>query len=226
VLTVRLSLTVPKHPPQRHSPQASPRTQIVGRLSRHGKSMKTNNKIIVILIAISIFLSGCSPAITKETAEKELVSFMLDFIVQQEIGGTANYIQTSGQPWVDAPPNANIIVWYPPAENFPGDTIRYLQIDEPIKVWLYADNKLVEATDKKETIQKYDETQMLNPESDIWAWGSYGFGILSISESNNEAKVFFGVSCGPLCGHSVIYTVKRNTSGKWEIKDEQILEVS
>ncbi len=186
--------------------------------------MQSNNKIITLFITIAVLLSACSPAISKETAEKELVSFILDFIVQQEIGGTANYIQTSGQPWVDAPPNANIIIWSPPIEN-PGD-FDYIKSDESIKVWLYADGKLVEATDMKDTIQNYKTTHMSNTESDIWAWGYYEFGIMSISSNNQEATIYVGVSCGSLCGHGVMYTVKRNSAGKWEIKDSKDLWVS
>jgi hypothetical protein len=188
--------------------------------------MKTNSKFIVIFMAIAISLSGCSPAISKETAQKELVSFMLDFIVQQEIGGTANYIQTSGQPWVDAPPNANIIIWSPPVEHVDKDSIEYIESDKPIRVWLYADNKLVEASDKTGTIQNYQKTHMSNPKTDIWAWGYYEFGIMSISNNNQGATIYVGASCGPLCGHGVMYTVKRNASGKWEINDTKDLWVS
>lgn len=185
--------------------------------------MKANSRVIAALIAIVIIPSGCSPAITKETAEKELVSFELDFIVQQEIGGTANYIQTSGQPWVAAPPSANIIIWSPPAENVNADSIEYLKSDAPIKVWLYADGKLAEATDKEGTIQEYKQTHMSSPQSDIWAWGYYEFGIMSMSSDHQEATVYVGASCGPLCGHGVMYTVDRNGFGKWEIKDAKDL---
>src|SRR5689334_20812836 len=117
--------------------------------------MKLNNKNIVVLIAIAILLSGCSPAFAKKSIEKELVSFMLDFIIQQDIRGSANYVQTSSQPWVDIPTNAKIITWSPPVEKIDENTSNYLKDGEPIKVWLYADNKLVEMADKLGTIKKY-----------------------------------------------------------------------
>ena len=82
--------------------------------------MNSNNKILAMLIAIAIMLSACSPTITRDTAEKELVSFMLDYIVEQEIGGTANYILTSGQAWVEAPPSSNIIIWADPIKDIDG----------------------------------------------------------------------------------------------------------
>jgi hypothetical protein len=185
-----------------------------------------SNKMIAMLAVLAALLSSCSPSITKESAEKELVSFMLDFIVQQEIGGTANYIQTSGQPWVDAPPGANIIIWSPPVENTQSDSLDYVKSDAPIKVWLYSDHKLVEVTNKQEAVQKYKQTYMSNPQSNIWAWGYYEFGIMSISSNNEEATIYVGASCGPLCGHGVMYTVKRNSSGKWEIRDSKQLWIS
>lgn len=188
--------------------------------------MKLRNMIFVILMAMVILASGCSSTNTKETAEKDLVSFTLDFIVQQEIKGTANYIQTSGQPWVEAPPNANMIIWSPPVDNVSPDTIKYLKTNEPIKVWLYADNKLVEVADKEGAIQEYRQTHMSNPKSNIWAWGYYQFGIMSLSNNNNEAKIYVDVYCGITCGHGVMYTVKRNTSGKWEMTESKFLWVS
>lgn len=161
-----------------------------------------------------------------ETAEKELVAFTLDFIVQNEIGGTASYIQTSGQPWVDVPPDANIIIWSPPVAGAGADSFEILIRDEPIKVWLYADGNLAEVENKKETIQEYEDTHMSDPESNIWAWGYYEFGIMSYSNNNREATIYLGVSCGPLCGHGVMYTVKRDSLGKWEIHNSKLLWIS
>jgi hypothetical protein len=186
--------------------------------------MKLNNKIVAILMAIAILLSGCSPAFTKKSIEKELVSFILDFIIQQDIRGPANYIQTSGQPWVDVPTNAKIIIWAHPVEKIDENTTNYLKDDEPIKVWLYADNKLAEMADKLGTIKDYQMTHNIsNSETDTASWGYYDFGILSISDNNNEAKVYVGFLCGPVCGESDIYTLERNDSGKWEIKDSEFL---
>lgn len=188
--------------------------------------MKTSNRITIIFITAAILLSGCSSGITKEAVEKELVSFIVDFIVQQEIGGPANYIQTNDRFWIDAPSSVNIIVWLPPVKNAEENSTEYLKSDEPIKVWLYADNKLVETIDKKETIQKFKQTYIINPESDTWAWGYYEFGIMSMSNNNQEAAIYVSVSCGNVCGHGAMYTLKRNNSGKWEIKESQGLWVS
>ncbi len=188
--------------------------------------MKASYKIIAILAAFAVLLSGCSPSITKESAEKELVSFMLDFIIQQEIGGTVDYLQTSDQPWVDAPPGENIIIWAPPVDKAQ-DSFESVNSDEPIKVWLYADNTLVEVTtNQKDAIEEYRQTYMSDSQSDIWAWGYYEFGIMSLSSDNQEATIYVGVFCGPLCGHGVMYTLERNSSGKWEITGSERIWIS
>src|ERR1041385_1638606 len=98
--------------------------------------MKLNNKIIAILLVIAILLSGCSSAFTKKSTEKELVSFMLDFIIQQHTAEPANYVQTSRQAWIDAPVDAKIIVWSAPVEKIDETTTNYLKDGEPKKVWL------------------------------------------------------------------------------------------
>jgi hypothetical protein len=190
------------------------------------KIMKSSPKIIALFITITVLLSSCSPFVTKKIAEKELAAFMVDFIIQQEIGGTSDYIQTSGQPWVVAPPKANIIIWAPPIDETGENSFRHINDDDPIKVWIFVDNKLVESTDKTRTINEYYETYISNPKSNIWAWGHYDFGILSYSKLNYEANIYVGASCGPICGHGVIYTLRRNIVGKWKIIDVQDLWVS
>jgi hypothetical protein len=187
--------------------------------------MISNNKLITVFITIAVLLSNCFPTISKETAQKELVSFMIDFIVQQHLGGSANYIQTSGQPWVDTLGSASIIIWAPPVEKIDKNTFIYLKDNEPIKVWLYADNKLAEMTDKLGTIKDYEIAHNMSNESDVGAWGYYDFGVLSISDNNDEAKVYVGFSCGSYCGESDIYTLRSNSSGEWEIKDTEFLWV-
>jgi hypothetical protein len=189
--------------------------------------MKLNNKIVAILIAIAILPLGCSPALTKNSIEKELASFMVDFIIQQDIRGPADYVQISGQPWVDIPTDAKIITWAHPVEKIDENTNNYLKDGEPIKVWLYADNKLAEMADKLGTIEDYQMTHNIsNSQSDTVSWGYYSFGILSISDNNNVAKVYVGFGCGPFCGESDIYTLERNDAGKWEIIDTEFLWVN
>lgn len=194
--------------------------------------MRSYHRTPILLITAACVL-GCTllaacgrPALPDGQADQELGSFMLDYIVRQEIGGTANYIETSGQPWVDAPPDANIIVWAPPADKIPSDSLDYLRTDEPLHVWWFAGHQLVEVTDKQEAIQKYRQTYMSNSSSNIWGWGYYEFGILSLSNGDRDAKVYVGVSCGPLCGNGTIYSLHRSDAGKWAITGSEMRWIS
>ena len=173
--------------------------------------MKTNNKIIAILMVIVIALSACSPAITKETAEKELVSFILDNVFNLGVCG------------------ADIIIWYPPVGNWNWTSYwltpsEYINRDKPIKVWLNADNKYVEATDMKATIQNYKQSHMMFPDQVVWGYAE--FGIMSISSNNQKATIYVGATCGPLTGKGGFFDLKRNNSGKWEIKDSNWVWIS
>jgi hypothetical protein len=178
--------------------------------------------LVAVMLVVSV--TTCSSRANKER-ENEIVSFMLDFIVQQEIGGTADYIENSTQPWVDAPPEANIIIWAPKKAN-PERSSHPLNADKPIKVWWYADNQLVEARHKRAAIEQYVNDYMEHPSSNIWAWGYHEFGIMSVAKDGQMAEVYVGVSCGPLCGHGYFYTLQRSASGQWMIIDAQRAWVS
>jgi hypothetical protein len=159
------------------------------------------------------------PPFNRQQAEDEITSFLVDFVVVHEIGGTAEYIRTSGQPWVDAPPEANIIIYAPPKDTSVGSS--YLDTEKPIQVWWYANNQLteVEVEDKLKAIEEYRNRYMKDSSSGIWAWGYYEVGILSISADYQSAEVYVGASCGGLCGHGYRYSLQRSASGKWWIFD-------
>jgi hypothetical protein len=93
-------------------------------------------------------------------------------------------------------------------------------------VWWYTDGQLTETEDKLKSIEEYRQRYMQDAKSDIWAWGYYEFGIVSIADDLQSAKVYVGASCGPLCGHGMYYTLQRSPSGKWWITDSQNLWVS
>jgi hypothetical protein len=162
------------------------------------------------------------PPDDKTVAEQEIETFIVDFIVRQEIGGTADYIQTSGQPWVDAPPKANLIV-FAPVSGDQGSLGPSLNSEAALHVWWYAEGQLTEADDQSEAMAQYREQYMENPGSNIWAYGYYEFGIMSISDDFQHAEVYLGASCGPLCGHGFKYQLQRSPSGKWWITDGQQL---
>lgn len=147
---------------------------------------------------------------TKSDAEEEIVSFVLDYIVVDEIGGTADYILNTDQPWVEAPPEGNIIIYAPMKVSG-----SFADIEHPFKVWLYSNEKLLDA-DKAE-IEKFREKYMDNPSSGLWAYGRHEFSILETSDDFMSAKIYIGVICGPRCGHGVEYLLQRSPSGEWWI---------
>jgi hypothetical protein len=157
----------------------------------------------------------------RKKAEEELISFMLDFIVRLQEGHT-NYSQVSGQPWLNPPADANLIVFLPPNEEIDKKPWEQLKFDEPIKVWWFFDNKLVEATDNQEAIQKYEEYYMADAR---WPW-RYQWGILSISDDNKKATMYVESSSCPECAGGMLYTLRRDDSGEWQIIDSELLWLS
>ena len=152
-----------------------------------------------------------SPPADAQAAKAEIVAFVVDFILEQEIRGTAEYIRAEAQGIVPGPPEACIIVW---------------KEDGSLKkAWWYTDqdDTLVEREDMQAAIDQYREKYIERARSDIFAYGSYDFTIESVSEDRLEATVNVGASCGPLCGHGVRYTLLRSLSGEWWIADSELL---
>ena len=107
----------------------------------------------IAIITILLPVAGCSPVISREDAEKELVSLMLSWYAQRQDGQPAQ-IQLSDQPWLNAPSTAILITYAPPNKNKNKEPWEQLT-NEPIKVWWFYDETLFEATDKDLAIQKY-----------------------------------------------------------------------
>ncbi len=169
------------------------------------------------------FPVAATPPASEEQAREEIVSFVLDFIVKYEIGETADYIRTSGMPWVDSPPEANIIVYAPAVEPTEDNYWSYIDSDNPIRVWWYADNKLTEVGEKQKAIDEYRKKYIDNSSGTIFVWGSYDFGIIKVNPDFRSAEIYVGASCGPLCGHGYLYWLQRSSSGEWWIYDSQHL---
>ncbi len=170
---------------------------------------------VIYIIATVIMIVGILPPFSDAQVDKEIASTLLRFVIRYEIKATENYIHTSGQPWVKAPPNANIIIWSPIRSYDPD--YPQLNVAAPIQVWWYADGQLIEVQDKNEAILEYRQQFMENPKSNIWSWGYYAFGMLSVSRFRWLADVYVEASCGPLCGHGYRYKLLRGFFGKWWI---------
>jgi len=178
--------------------------------------------VITTLISVVIPLAGCTSTTMSKEVEEELVSFMLKFIVEQQ-EGHAGYAQSIGQPWVNPPQDAILVIYFPPndvKEKLPWEQLKF---GEPIKVWWYLDNNLVEASDNQVAIEKYFEHYQVA--ADQWP-GRYEFGILSVSRNNKRATIYESSSTCSECAGGMLYTLQKNESGEWEIIDSELLWLS
>ena len=184
--------------------------------------------IVSTLLAVVCItsLAACRPAMPSPQVENELVPFMLDLIISRAAGDSAPYTRSAGQQWADAPLDASIVVWAPPVDSPDQDGIQYLKTDQPNKVWWYADHQLAEVTDGAQAIQQFRQVHFSGNSVGNKGWGYYEFGILSVSNAGREARVYVGISCGPLCGTGTIYTLERTDAGAWRVKDSEMKWIS
>jgi hypothetical protein len=178
--------------------------------------MKTHKKIPVLWLVLPLLIA-CSPSatvpsptkesvpFTSASAEQEIIPFMVDVIIQQEIRGDADYVQTSDLSWVEAAQNLILIIHQPTVDEPNPNTSFYFK-DKPTRVWLYGDNKLAEPTDIEQTLQKYEKDLPI-----------VFFGIYSTSTDYKKAKVLVEGACGPSCRHLDYYIIERNAAGGWEV---------
>jgi hypothetical protein len=172
--------------------------------------------LLFVLFPAVMLLGGCAPQVGSEAAETEIAGFMLDHILSEQIGDASPVVEAIDKPWVQVPLDAKLIVWAPPAPDFGEQTTTsFLDTSQPIKVWRYVDGQISEAADRTGAIRQYREALIQSPASG--SWGYYEFGILSVSRGSDEATVYLGISCGPLCGEGLVYTLNRSESGGWEI---------
>jgi len=177
--------------------------------------------LVLSLILLPLLFSACNSAssteqvaINQQQAEHELVTFMLDYIVRQQIPENMPYIPPEDRSANGLPAVVSIIIQAPPGED-PDSSHNTLDLTQPIRVWLYTDNQLYEAIDRAETIAQYRRDYMDHNTSQHW--GFYDFGIISIRDDGQQAKVFWEVSCGMMCGHGFMNIMERNANGEWEI---------
>lgn len=150
--------------------------------------------------------------------ENELVTFMINFSLQAQSGEIINYLQINGEPWVNAPSSANLIIYLPPNKQKLEASWDVLNYEEPIKVSWYFDSKLVEATDNQTAIQKWQDQYAHN------SWPErFTFGILSLSKNNTKATIYFSRSTCPECSGGMLLTVQKNDSGKWTPTNSELL---
>jgi hypothetical protein len=201
----------------------------------------THKPVLVTIVLLIVAIAACdggatssptstpAPVPTPENQlEESLVAFMLDYVAENEIEAMIDFIETEGLPLIESPPEAFIIVWSSTFEEQGDYPWEWLDTERPNRVWLYNDGDQKIQEDKRRAIenyqQKYIETSPASPS--IFQWGYYEFGILSISEEQQEAEVYLHATCGSLCGHGILFTLKLNSDGMWEIVDQEGLWVS
>jgi outer membrane protein assembly factor BamB len=115
-----------------------------------------------------------------------------------------------------------IAVWGPAEEGKSG-----VNTDAPLRVWWCQDGQWTEQPDMQAAITKAEK---LNKEAGFevrqYPVAYFEFGIISIADNAQEAKVYMGSTIGPLWGSGYEYTLRRRPSGQWSIVDSKMLWVS
>jgi hypothetical protein len=162
----------------------------------------------VLVVLMTTLLSACMSQAERQQVEIELALFMRDYLVE-------NYLDTQGeQAGLTDSGVPGIIIWAPPGRN-PDSPTEYADRYRPIRVWLFEHGELIEQNNMVMAIEAYRQTYMNYPEAESWAF--YDFAIESISRDRQQAKVYVGVSCGPMCGLGTRYTLQWSAAGGWEI---------
>ena len=160
-------------------------------------------------------LAACSnlpPSLAQ--SEEELIAYMHEYIIRQEIHPNFAYIPPTDQPRYVARAQTSLIVLAPPKEGLE-DLHQPLNLGQPIQAWWYTNHRLLAAGDPAAAMDLYQDNYMTSPGID--AWGFYTLGIFSISADGQEAEVYLGVSCGPKCGHGNLFMFERNRYWQWNL---------
>ncbi|MCP4581229.1 MAG: PQQ-like beta-propeller repeat protein [candidate division Zixibacteria bacterium] len=150
----------------------------------------------------------------KNEAEQEIISFMLDFIVD-EIQQLESYLDTVGNYSKDSkptPPDDNIII-YCPVIQF-GDGTYIFDDHNALSIWLYIEDTLKASGNRHDAIKEFMRRLAKNPPEVFWRPGRYEFGIVSIDDSYQTAEVYY--QYGPEVWHKFM---RRSPSGKWWVFD-------
>ncbi len=177
--------------------------------------------------AANKFIPTPSPTPDPRTKTEESLSvFMQNYIIDNEIVPMLDIFKTENIPGLDAPPEAQIIVWSPIIADYQtSDPFNWLDTPNAYKVWKYGDKGLVVQEDEQGAIADYQHKYMNNNPSipSIFTWGYYEYGIVSITEDLKSSKVYLSASCGSACGHGILFTLKLNDKAEWEISELQAM---
>jgi hypothetical protein len=78
---------------------------------------------------------------------------------------------------------------------------------------------------KKKGIKEY-ESNYVTDSFRPWSYSIYSFGIDSLMDNNQSARVLLNYNCGWLCGHGSLLTLRRSPSGEWWVVEVQMTWIS
>ncbi len=171
-------------------------------------------------------ISSREPSQARSSAKDEIVDFMVDYIVKNEIEAMIAFVKNTRPSPVEKPPAQFIIVFSPIPGPVGGDSSQWmnaLDTKNAEKVWIYEDGTLSSPADAQAAIANYRTEYIQNAPSypGIFMWGYDEFGIVSIADDGRSAQVYLADSCGSVCGHGILFTLGKNANGRWEIQDEE-----
>ena len=188
--------------------------------------MGTRNSYLIALalltLVISQLLLACKPSLEQELAEEELVAFMLDTIITQQVGDAEVTLAPDGQSYQGAAAEASLIV-YAPLKKPVGEHPYTLQLAEPLQAWWLAELTLYQASDLAGGIARFRQ-EAITP-SPSAACHFTAFGIASMERQGSQVEVYVELSCGMKCGSGVLYTLQCDQSGQWEIIDSELVMI-
>lgn len=153
-------------------------------------------------------------AVDRTHAEEEIASFMLDFIVNEEMTGKAERYRTGIELPYHIPMGPDLIVYAPP-DFATTDPMHPTNPANPIQVWWFDNGRLNEEKDKHKLIKEFNKLVDQYISTDQWqtkGWGYYEFGILTISDDYQSAEVYLSAF-----SFGVKYFLIRSPSGGWWI---------
>jgi hypothetical protein len=132
--------------------------------------------------------STSTPIPTRELSitEVEIVDFMVDYVVKNEIEAMIDIIDKEDIPLIENPPSQFIIILSPilqPIGEDHSQLMNALDTENAERVWIYENGGLRTPASKQAAIQEYQEFIQNSPEfPSIFMWGYNEFGIVSISQ--------------------------------------------
>ena len=188
--------------------------------------MSFRNRFLLPLALLTILFSqlllACKPSLEQERAEGELVAFMLNTLIQQQVGDAEITVAPDGQSYQGAAADASLIV-FAPLKKPAGEHPYTFQMDEPQLVWWLAEHTLYQASDLAGDIVRYQQEAIVASPSAIWHYTV--FGLAALNRQGSQAEVYVEISCGMKCGTGVLYTLQRDDAGQWEITDSELVMI-